>query len=49
VFLERDRPEPRWAIYWREGRDRLLSYFASEREPVTNTGMFEYARSPGAS
>jgi hypothetical protein len=49
VFLERDRPKRRWAIYRREGRDRLLAYFASEREPITDTGMFEYARSPGAS
>lgn len=44
VFLERGAPETRWAIYRREGRDRLVSYFSREHEPVTETGLFEYAR-----
>ncbi len=44
VFLELDRPEARWAVYRREGEDRLVSYFTRANEPVTDTGMFEYAR-----
>jgi hypothetical protein len=43
VFLELDQPTPRWAVYRREGENRLVSYFARENEPVTETGMFEYA------
>jgi len=44
VFLELDKPDARWAFYRREGRDRLVSYFASEDASVTETGLFEYAR-----
>jgi uncharacterized protein DUF6265 len=44
IFLELDRPDARWAVYRLEGDDRLLSYFARENEPVTETGMFEYVR-----
>ena len=43
LFLELDRPDPRWAVYRREGTDRLVSYFMRQNEPVTETGMFEYA------
>lgn len=44
LFLELERPDARWAVYRREGDDRLVSYFTRENEPVTETGMFEYAR-----
>jgi len=44
AFLELGKPNPRWAVYRREGPDRLVSYFASENEPVTDTGLFEYVR-----
>ncbi len=44
AFLELGDPNPRWAVYRREDRDRLVSYFARENEPVTDTGTFEYAR-----
>jgi hypothetical protein len=44
AFLELDKPEPRWAIYRLEGKDRLVSYFARENEAITETGLFEYAR-----
>ena len=46
-FLELDRPDARWAVYRREGPDRLVSYFTRENEAVTETGLFEYARSRG--
>jgi hypothetical protein len=46
AFLERDVPEPRWAVYRREGEDRLVSYFARPGEAVTETGLFAYARQP---
>ena len=44
VFLELDKPDARWAVYRREGPERLVSYFTRENEPVTDTGMFEYRR-----
>jgi hypothetical protein len=44
VFLEVGALEPRWAVYRLESPDRLVSYFASESAPVTDTGLFEYAR-----
>ena len=44
VFLELDKPEARWAVYRREGQERLVSYFTREDEPVTETGLFEYVR-----
>lgn len=44
VFLELDVPEVRWAIYRRESDDRLVSYFASEAEALTDTGLFAYDR-----
>lgn len=44
AFLELHEPDARWAIYRREGDDRLLSYFTREDGAVTETGVFEYAR-----
>jgi hypothetical protein len=44
AFLELHKPAPRWAVYRREGEDRLVSYFASPEADVTETGLFEYAR-----
>jgi len=44
AFLETGKPNPRWAVYRREGADRLVSYFARPGEPVTDTGLFEYER-----
>ncbi len=44
IFLELDKPNARWMVYRLEGRDRLVSYFTRENEPVTETGMFEFAR-----
>jgi hypothetical protein len=44
VFLELEKPEGRWAVYRREGQERLVSYFTRENEPVTDTGLFEYGR-----
>ena len=44
VFLELDRPNARWVVMRLEGRDRLVSYFSREDEPVTDTGVFELAR-----
>ncbi|HTC23265.1 MAG TPA: DUF6265 family protein [Gemmatimonadales bacterium] len=49
VFFELDTPEARWAVYRLESRDRLVSYFMREDEPVTDTGMFEYTRCVGDS
>lgn len=43
VFRELDKPNARWAVYRLEGPDRLVSYFTRENEPVTETGLFEYA------
>lgn len=44
VFLELNASSPRWAIYRLETPNRLVSYFASEEEAVTDTGMFTYSR-----
>jgi len=44
AFLELDVSAVRWAIYRREGDDRLVSYFASETEEITDTGLFAYDR-----
>jgi hypothetical protein len=48
AFLELEKPEGvhgvRWSVYRRESEDRLVSYFASERAAVTDTGLFEYTR-----
>jgi Domain of unknown function (DUF6265) len=44
IFLALDKPEARWAVYRREGQERLVSYFTREDEPDTATGLFEYGR-----
>ncbi len=40
--------DPRWAVYRREGADRLVSYFVREDGSGTNAGLFESARVSGA-
>lgn len=45
AFLELDAPVVRWAVYRRETDERLVSYFATETEAITDTGLFAYARS----
>jgi uncharacterized protein DUF6265 len=44
AFLERDKPDARWAVYRRERADRLVSYFACDGGPIAEPGLFEYAR-----
>ncbi len=44
VFLELDKPDRRWAVYRREGADKLLAYFTRDREPDTDPGVFEFKR-----
>lgn len=44
VFLELGKPDRRWAVYEREGADRLRAYFTHEREPDAHPGIFEFVR-----
>jgi len=44
VFLELGKPDRRWAVYEREGPDRLRAYFTHDREPDAHPGVFEFAR-----
>jgi len=44
AFLELDVPTVRWAVYRLERDDRLVSYFASETDAITDTGLFAYDR-----
>lgn len=44
VFRELDKPERRWAVYRREGPDRLLAWFTRDREPDAHPGVFAFER-----
>jgi Domain of unknown function (DUF6265) len=44
VFLELDRPDPRWAVYRRKGPNDLIAYFTRGSEPDAQPGIFELTR-----
>ena len=44
VFLELGKSERRWAVYRREGPDKLLAYFTRDCEPDPHPGVFEFER-----
>jgi hypothetical protein len=44
VFLELDKPNPRWAVYRRRGPDRLDAWFTRGTEPDPDPGVFEFVR-----
>jgi hypothetical protein len=44
AFFERDKPDPRWAVYRRDGADRLRAYFTRGTDPEPDPGVFELVR-----
>jgi hypothetical protein len=44
VFLEVDKPNPRWAVYRRRGSDHLTAYFTRGDDPDPEPGVFEFVR-----
>lgn len=44
VFFERDKPDPRWAVYRRRGSEELAAYFTHGTEPDPDPGVFELRR-----
>jgi hypothetical protein len=44
VFLELGKPRQRWAVYEREGPNKLRAYFTHDREPDLHPGVFEFER-----
>lgn len=44
IFLETGRPDPRWVVYRREGKDRLTIHFTRTGEPEPDPGVFELVR-----
>jgi hypothetical protein len=44
VFFELGKPGQRWAVYEREGPNKLRAYFTRDREPDSHPGVFEFVR-----
>lgn len=44
VFRELGKPDPRWAVYRRDGADKLRAYFTHDAEPDPHPGVFEFER-----
>jgi hypothetical protein len=44
VFFELDKPDPRWAVYRRQGPNRLQAYFTKDVEPEADPGIFDLSR-----
>jgi hypothetical protein len=44
VFYELDKPDPRWAVYERQGPDELVAYFTHDFEPDPEPGVFHFCR-----